>query len=716
MKRRQGYKRRRRGSLLQVDRSNPNANLQKLVGRAAERLGSLGVTHGWNERCWILCPELFSLTGKHTQSVSLNFSTPPALGSVPLSESWGDAARALFIEREREQHKSISSHRTFVKVFGYIMVAARGRGVEQLTPAILDEACRSIAQDCTENEAYKQQNLVSEIARRCSQHGLCRADLSGYFFHGRSRPRLWGGMSGRMLDDPKIVEERPSRLLVESTFKVLGELFENVPRDHKYRVYFLIITVLVCLGRRLSEVMLLPKQQLIEKPSGYYFRYLKLKGALGSQQYVIEVMPVMTEVVPLLKAVLLELEEKSSDLYACAEEMCLTNGPDLRFLSEIGLDQQLFYPQLLAMGMPEAMFSNSWFTKQNRIKRGSVFGPANRIAYLLREDVEAYCRTHYQERMTRPLYNADGRPYYIKDMLILKWLGTSSGHYVRWIADTCSAASFDKFLQQLEKLCLKFASAQLDQTFTSHDFRHTMNDALDRGGLPDIMQSVFFGRKNPVDTKAYQHTSPEKRALEIREQILLGQIGGKLANRAMRLPEDRRESFVTSQVRAVHDLGPTGMCFHNWGTGPCDRHLECHGGDGCDQLGWVVQPAEPAEIFEELMQQAAHNLIQLEVGFSIYPTLETIPSWEKHLCMKISHLLGRVNMLVPGTGLTQLYEFVNTGGFDEQAIPKLRDGIGKGYELYKRCREKIYEQCVEVEREQWQDPNRMPPYIPVENL
>ncbi|WP_139353247.1 hypothetical protein [Pseudomonas sp. A25(2017)] len=716
MRRRQRYRLRRRGALSHVDRSNPTANLNGLVARAAERLGSLGVTHDWSQRCWILCPEIFSLTGKHTQSVSLNFSTRPSLGSIPLAESWGDAARALFIEREREQHKSISSHRTFVKVFGYIMIAARGRDLEQLTPAILDEACRAIAQDCTEKEAYKQQNLVSEIARRCTQHGLCRADLSDYFFHGRSRPESWGGMSGRMLDDPKIVEERPSRLLAESTFKVLGELFANVPRNHNYRVYLLIITVLVCLGRRLSEVMLLPRQRLIKRPSGYYFKYLKLKGALGSQQYVLEVMPVMTEVVPLLSAVLLELEERSADQYACAEEMCLTNGPDLRFLSEIEQDHPLFYPELLAMGMPESMFGTSWFTKHNRIKRGNVFGPANRVAYLLRNDVEAYCRTHYQERMTRPLYIADGQPYYIKDMLILKWLGTSSGHYVRWIVDTCSAASFDKFLQQLEKLCLKFASAQLDQAFTSHDFRHTMNDALDRGGLPDIMQSVFFGRKNPVDTKAYQHTSPERRALEIREQILLGQVGGKLAERTMRLPVDRRESFVTSQIRAVHDLGPTGMCFHNWGAGPCDRHQECHGGEGCDQLGWVVQPAESAEIFEELIQQAAHNLIQLEVGFSIYPTLETIPNWEKHLCLKISNLLDRANKLVPGTGLTQLYEFVNTGGFDEYALPRLRNGIGKGYELYKQCRERFYEQFVAGEREQWQDPDRTPLYIPVEIL
>ncbi|MEK2609985.1 hypothetical protein WLF18_12805 [Pseudomonas shirazensis] len=524
MKRHQ-YKRRSRGALAAPDRSNPSANLQAFAERMRERLGSVGVTHGWDEQCWILCPEIFKLTGKHTQSVSLNFSTAPALGSAALIGSWGDAARAFFIEREREQHKSITSHRSFVKALGYVTVAAKGRTLERLTPAILDDACLTIQQHCTENEAYKQHNLVCEFARRCSQHGFCRSDLSEYFYHGRSRPPSWGGMSGRKLDDPKIEEERPERILAESTFKVLGELFANVPRDHNYRVYLLIITVLVCLGRRLSEVMLLPRQQLIERPSGYYFKHLKLKGAFGSQQYSLEVVPVMTEVVPLLKAVLQELEETSADLYACAEEMCRADGPDLRFLSEISEDQYLFQPQLLRMGMPEAILSNSWFTKNERVRRGG-FGRFKRVAHVLRKDIEDYCWSHYQERMTKPLFIADGRSYYIKDMLILKWLGTSSGHYVRWIVDTCSAASFDKFMKQLDKLCAEFASAQLTQAFTSHDFRHTMNDALDRGGLSDVMQTTYFLRKNPVDTKSYQHTSPEKRALEIREKILLGEIGG----------------------------------------------------------------------------------------------------------------------------------------------------------------------------------------------
>lgn len=706
-------KRRRRGALLQVDRSDPSANLQALVSITRERLPSLGVNHDWSQPCWSLSPTLFALTGKHTQSVTLNFCLPPILGSNPLSGAWGDVARVLFIEREREVHKSISAHRTFVSAIGYIKEAARTRTLEQLTPAILDQACVLIDRDSQGGERYKRHNLVSEFARRCSLNGLCRVDLTGYVYYGRSRPSNYGGDTGRKLDDPAVMNERPPRVLAESTFMALGELFAKVPSDHKYRIYLLIITLLVCLGRRLSEVTLLPRQALVKKPSGYYFLYLKLKAARGNQQHELVWMVVMTEVVPLVEAVLRELSECSSEQYACAEEMCRINGPDLRFLADMPEDEPLYFNQLLAMGLPKSVFFTSWFNRQGLIKRNlSLRGGIEKNGYLFKRDVERYCRTHYKERMTQPLYIASGRPYFIKDMLLLKWLGTSSGHYARWIADTITSACFDKFLQQLEALCVEYSSGRLDQKFTSHDFRHTMNDALDKGGLPELMQTEYFGRKNPVDTKAYQHTSPERQALEIREKILLGQVGGEVAERAMRLPVDKREAFVTSRVRAVHDLG-NGMCFHSWQLGPCDRHLQCD--SGCGLLAWMKQPAEPSEVYEELMRQAAHNLIQLEVGYGIFPSaIDSSPNWEKHLCLKISHLLDRASELVPETGLDDLYHYINTGGFDTYVVPKLIDSVGKGYELYKRCREQFYAQCLEFERDWSPSTARTVQYVPVE--
>ncbi|SDJ32856.1 hypothetical protein [Pseudomonas abietaniphila] len=707
------YKRRKRGALKRVDRSDPTGNLHALVERLKDCLPGLGVSHEWGESVWSLCPKLFALTGKHVETVSLNFdqSNDP----VGMDNGWGDVARGLFVVRESESHKSISSHRTFVAVIACISSVAQGRHPERLTPAILDVACETIASNHSEGEAYKRQNMVCEVARRCSELGLCRVDLTGYRFHGHSRPNNYGGISDRRLDDPSIIYERPPRTLAESTFKVLGQLFQNVPRDHAYRVYLLIITVLICLGRRLSEVTLLPRQGLIKKPSGYYFRYLKLKAAYGSQQYQMVEMPVIPLVLPLLQKVLEELAECSHEVYACAEEMCRTNGPDLRFLEGIADEEPLYLTRLVEMGLPTSVFfTTSWFSQRGLVKRVSSDPERFRIrSCLLRRDVELYCQSHYQERMTRPLYVAGGQPFYIKDMLFLKWLGTSSGHYVRWISDTCTPTNFDKFLLQLASLCEKYASNQFDHKFTSHDFRHTMNDALDRGGLPDVMQTEYFGRKNPVDTKAYQHTSPEKKALEIRELIKLGQVGGKVAERYMRLPVDRREAFIASKVRAVHDLG-NGMCFHAWESGPCERHLQCDGEGGCDLFAWMRQPADPAETMEELLHQAAHHLIQLEMGERVFPdSSEQRANWEYHICLKFQHLLERGAEMLPGFDYDKISEYINTGGFDKYLVPQLLENVGKGYELYMKCRESMYEDALDYERFIFKDAAKAVPYAPV---
>ncbi len=694
MKRSKSYKRRHRGALLAVDRSDPVSNLKVLVSTSRARIAGLGVNHEWERVVWALCPTLFALTGKHIESVTLNFSLPQSLGAQPLQGGWADVARALFIQREREQHKSVSSHRTFVATIGYIQAVARNRGVEQLTPAILDQACQSLDQDiASPQERYKRHNIVSEFARRCSELGLCYVDLKGYIYDGRSRPSNYGGRSGRRLDDPALLTEQSSRIVAEPTFKVLGELFKQVPRDHKYRVYLLIITLLVSLGRRLSEITLLPKQRLEKRASGYYFSYLKLKAAQGSRQYELTSMPVMTEVVPLVEAVLLELNDTSAELYACAEEMCRTKGPDLRFLEGTADDEPLYKTRLLEMGFPSSVLSpGGWFGTRGMIKWDlAIPGVVKKNGFLFRQDVERYCREHYKSRMTQPLYMAGGRNYFIKDMLLLKWLGTSSGHYIRQIADTVTAASFDKFLLHLEPLCIEYASNRIDQKFTSHDFRHTMNDALDKGGLPELMQTEYFGRKNPNDTKAYQHTSPEVKALKIREEIMLGRVGGALAERVMRLPQDKREAFLASKVRAVHDLG-TGMCFHAWESGPCDRHLDCH--SGCHLLGWPKQPAEPSQLYEELLRQAAQHLLQLEMGESIFPLAEgTDSSWSKHLCLKIYNILDRADELVPGTELNDLYVYINSGAFDKHVVPKLVEDVGKGYELYLKCRDRFNDAC-----------------------
>ena len=136
----------------------------------------------------------------------------------------------------------------------------------------------------------------------------------------------------------------------------------------------------------------------------------------------------------------------------------------------------------------------------------------------------------------------------------------------------------------IPKISHEYASSRIEVDFTSHHFRHTLNTLLDEGGLSELMQTEWFGRKNPKDTKAYQHTSREKRALMLRQDIIKGKAGGLIADQIQSLPIELKDAVLKARIHAVHDVG-TGLCIHNFSQLPCERHLQCSA--DCNDYVWV---------------------------------------------------------------------------------------------------------------------------------
>jgi len=159
------------------------------------------------------------------------------------------------------------------------------------------------------------------------------------------------------------------------------------------------------------------------------------------------------------------------------------------------------------------------------------------------------------------------------------------------------------FLRYFADLAKKYASSSIDVDFTSHHFRHTLNTLLDEGGLTDLLQTRWFGRTNPRDTKAYQHTSREKRALMLREDIKAGRIGGLLADQIRALPVSLQDAVLDARIKAVHDVG-TGICIHNFSQTPCERHLQCSA--ECKDYVWAKGDVGRVE---ELKRQYAMTVV-----------------------------------------------------------------------------------------------------------
>lgn len=140
------------------------------------------------------------------------------------------------------------------------------------------------------------------------------------------------------------------------------------------------------------------------------------------------------------------------------------------------------------------------------------------------------------------------------------------------------------FLRYFHDLAAQYASSTSENNFNSHHFRHTLNTLLDEGGLSDLLQTEWFGRKNPRDTKAYQHTSREKRALMLREDIKKGHVGGQIVDKLKSIPITVQDAFLKARINAVHDVG-AGICVHNFVQTPCERHLQCSA--DCKDYVWV---------------------------------------------------------------------------------------------------------------------------------
>lgn len=562
-----------------------NENLKSLVGKAKLMKFEGFDSVVWDDPEWrVNAGRLIKLTGKNLKSVSFAFLLPPKLGSDPLINSWDKIAKALFVLRFHRKHQSTPNQRNFITALGYVSFAAKqlGQDLVGLTPEALDNACALISQHYSETTAYNLYKHVAEVAAHCDANGLCRVLLQ-YKYAKMKRPASTGGLNHKRLDDPEVLETKSDKLIDPAVFRIIGELYLNVPKEHKYRFYILMLTLLACTGRRFSEVSLLPNQKLnFDGEGNAYIEYFPRKSSRGDVFTPKRKLYLPSEVNSIVNDTLVELAEITEQARSCAEEMHKVRGPDLRFQSRIPNDKKLYAADLTEIGISHTVLSSTgWLRKRNLAwpdyealtKQG--IKPANPIYFTNKDGIKEYCFRNFSKTILSVLYSDQlGKEYYLKDLLFIRPLGLSSGSYAHWIATSCTQSMFSTFLRYFPSLCTKYASSSIEVDFTSHHFRHTINTLLDEGGLSDLLQTEWFGRTNPRDTKAYQHTSREKRVLLLRDDIKKGLVGGQLVEQIKTVPVLAQDAILKARIQAVHDVG-TGICIHNFSQTPCERHLQC---------------------------------------------------------------------------------------------------------------------------------------------
>jgi len=573
------------------------SNLQSLITKA-KILALEGFEEtNWDQDVWkITGGRLINVGGKNSKNVSLSFRYSPKLGQEQLTGDWNKVAKSLMMLRFHRKHQNVVNQRDFINITGYIANSAIQLKISlsKLTPEALDSACNLISKHYSATKAYNLHKMIAEFAAHCDANGLCRITLE-YRYGGLKRPHSVGGVNHKRLDDPSTQNTSSDKIIEPFVFKVIGELYLNVPQNHKYRLYILVLSLLAFLGRRFSEIALLPYQSIQTDIDGHkYIEYFPRKQSQGDTQTPKRKLYIPSEILPLVHDVIQELDKICTPARETAEEMIRVKGIDIRFLSPFDKNKKFYASDLKELGLsPRLLSAKGWLRKNGASsshydKLTKQGGKSSTLSqYTTKEGLISYCSKDYSDIYTTAIQiDQQSKKYYLNDLLIVKHLSTPGpgDSHSHWVASKCTHSMLTTFLRYFPSLAKEYAHSSIKVDFTSHHFRHTLNTLLDEGGLTDLLQTEWFGRSNPRDTKAYQHTSREKRALLLREDIKMGNVGGQLAEQIKVVPIEIQDAILKARVNAVHDVG-TGICVHNFIQTPCERHLQCSA--DCKDYVWV---------------------------------------------------------------------------------------------------------------------------------
>ncbi len=579
-------------SRLDVDRLKNSASL---VERAKSlTLDGFDMTL-WDNAEWIITGgRLLKLTGKNVSKVTLNFHYALPLDKGELKSEWADLIKALMVLRFHRDNQSAPNQRNFIAAVSYVVCEMESRGLRlfQLTPEVLDLACNKLTKDYSDGVVYNMHKVIGEFAAHCDANQLCNV-LLDYKFSGMKRPQNTGGVGQKRLDDKETLLTENDKLIDPIVFKIIGELYLNVPVDHKYRFYVLVLSLMAMLGRRFSEIATLPNQEVSRDDQGRAFlKYFPRKASQGDVFTPMRKLYLPTETVPIVEPIINELNHLCSAARKTATEMQMNMGPDVFFLVDYPDDKRFYKDDLEKIGISATTLdTNGWINKN-----GFAFTDEEKLTLLGKAwkrpskfttkcGIIAYCNRDFNPKSIEPVQiDQYGQKYYLKDLLLVRYLGLSSGSYAHWVSTQLTHSMFSTFLRYFPQLAAEYTSSAIEVDFTSHHFRHTLNTLLDEGGLSDLLQTEWFGRSNPRDTKAYQHTSREKKALMLRADIKAGLVGGRISEQVKKLPIDLKDAFLAARIHAVHDVGP-GICIHHFSQTPCERHLQCSA--DCNDYVWV---------------------------------------------------------------------------------------------------------------------------------
>lgn len=536
---------------------------------------------------------------------NLNFNQNVPNDALPMTGDIADTIKSLSALRFVHGGQGPENQQRFIDGWKYVYdeLSHHNYRLELITPEVLNSACRSAANRLAASTAYNVHKSVHEIADLIDANKLAKVHL-GFRYSGLKRPNITAGVAYKRLDDPDaLLPTQSEKMASDGVLEVLGVLYQKIPREKLAdRVRILLVTLAVFTGRRIGEILTMPALpvQINENKTSYITIY-PLKRSQGDILFIKEFVPLPKACLELIDKVINELLEITEPIRNVAHYIHEHQHADYRILKGYESKGWMSPTEICqCFGLSDSASGNTWanYRKLVHKRRPKSIHPRytcfelDQIKYGMDQDIEF-----------EPVLIANGVNIFHKDCMAILPLNAvhtvkSSFQYAVRLVNLQHMSDFlgnnlarrngkekyekkgkvfsvfDKYLDPEESVRLGV---------NTHAFRHTLNTWLDEGGMSDAAQTRWFGRKNPRDTKAYQHTSPSKTALLVRHDLLKGVIGGPVANQLKKIPVNIHEAYVSARIKAVHDVGP-GLCFHDFSQNPCERSLQCTA--NCDDFHW----------------------------------------------------------------------------------------------------------------------------------
>lgn len=532
------------------------------------------------------------------------------LGSVFNNDAqFSDTVKAFIRLRAEIGGQSPNNQGEMIIAFRYLYDSLKNDDydLKLLTAEHFDAAVRQISVREEPISRYKRIQKLEEIARVLDSNRLTAIQIDWLC---ASNPRPSDDRARVDLDDTGDGKALHPKLPKDGVIEAVAHLYKTISAESwGDRVRICLVALLPILGFRIGELLTLPAYRVqTEEDTGRKFLvYYPEKGAPPQKKWL------LTAGGALAEQMIDEILELTAAPRAAAAWMDEHPGAiALDFASDSDGSVALAEIQrVLKIASPsEARQFVTGGGRDLKVVRGKV-EKAELLAALRAES--------YSEPIS--VVNGTGESLRLKDALAcaFKHAFHSKKGTLQYAVLPISEQQISDFICGRPGVATVFERYGIDGPdglplrVSSHAFRHWLNDRYDRGGLSDVEQAVYFGRRNPKDNRAYQHMTPQERVRAARDALMKGTMKGAVADKIQGLPISRQEAILAVRVQAVHVV-PGGACFHQFSQTPCPNQMACK--SGCGDFHWQTDDqVQTRELeFEKSFLEVAVDTAKREVA------------------------------------------------------------------------------------------------------